>query len=181
MEHEYLKYVGSIDASGLEQLMNTYGEDVWNYAFFLTKNLHLADDITQDVFLRAYRGVASFRGECSVKSWLLKITHNTTINYRRSAFVRKVTLIDYIHSEGRQGSAESEFMDRMVSDEIWHLVLKLPVKLREVLMLHMQYDMTLEEMSEIIGVPIGTVKSRLFRARAKVSHELKEARVHEQI
>lgn len=130
MEHDYIKYVDSIDATGLEQLMNAYGQDVWNYAFFLTKNMHMADDITQDVFLRAYRGVAFFRGECSLKSWLLKITQHTAINYRRSAFVRKVTLLDYISPEGKYRSAESEFIDQMASDEIWHIILSLPVVLK---------------------------------------------------
>lgn len=181
MDSDYLKYVDSLDAAGLEQLMNAYGEDVWNYALFLTGNEHLADDIVQDVFLRAYRGIAAFRGESSVKTRLFKITQRTAVNYRRSAFARKVLLLDTVRPNRTHRSAEAEFLDRMAADEIWRFILSLPVPFREVLLLDLKHGLTVEEMADIIGVPAGTVKSRLYRARAKVTQRLKEAAVHEQI
>src|SRR5690554_2972324 len=101
-----------MDPNNLEQLMNQFGQDVWNFAYFLAKNRSLADDITQDVFLQAYLHVASFRGESSVKTWLLKITRNISLNYRKSAFFRKVLLVDVVISKESIQSAEQSFMER---------------------------------------------------------------------
>lgn len=179
MDYDHLKYVSAIDPAELDQLMSSYGQDVWNYAYFMARSAHMADDIAQDVFLKAYRNISSFRGTCTIKSWLLKITHNTALNYRRSAFVRKVTLLDFVQTFGKQRSAESEAIDRLVSDEIWRLVIALPVKYREVLLLHIQHNLSLEEMSSITGVPVGTVKSRLYRARTQIAKQLKEAALYE--
>lgn len=74
----------------LEDLMVAYGEDVWNYAFFLTRQSELSDDITQDVFVRVYERLFSYRGEASVKTWLLTITRNLVRDHWRSAWFRKV-------------------------------------------------------------------------------------------
>ncbi|MDF2659624.1 MAG: polymerase subunit sigma-70 [Paenibacillus sp.] len=76
-EYEYLQYLSSnMDSIALDRLMLDFGKDVWNYAYFLTRDLHASDDISQEVFLRAYRSVKDFRGESTVKTWLLKITRN---------------------------------------------------------------------------------------------------------
>jgi len=77
LEDEYLRAVTQADAYDLHSMMERYGEDVWNYAFFLTKRRDMADDIAQDPFLKAYAGITSFRGEASLKTWLLKIARNT--------------------------------------------------------------------------------------------------------
>ncbi|MGG1880230.1 sigma-70 family RNA polymerase sigma factor [Paenibacillus cisolokensis] len=73
--------------------MEAYGEDVWNYAYAITRNTHTADDVAQDGFIKAYQRYVSFRGEASVKTWLLTITRNTAFSYLKRAFLRRVVLI----------------------------------------------------------------------------------------
>ncbi|WP_052339281.1 sigma-70 family RNA polymerase sigma factor [Gorillibacterium massiliense] len=162
----------------LADLMTAYGNDVWNYAFSLTRKRDLADDITQDVFLKAYRGLFTLRKEGSVKMWLLAITRNTAADYRRSAFFRRVTLFESFDYTSSQPSAEETAMDRFSITDIWEKVLRLPPKYREVLILFGHHQMSMKEIASLLGVTEGTVKSRLFQARAKIT-KMKEGETHE--
>ncbi|MDG0795326.1 RNA polymerase sigma factor [Cohnella ginsengisoli] len=96
MDETHWPYIENMDAGGLRELMLQYGSEVWNLAFVLTKRRDLADDVSQDVFLAAYRKIDTFRGASSVRTWLLSIARNTAINRLRSAFLRRVTLMERI-------------------------------------------------------------------------------------
>jgi len=167
----------------LEELMSAYGNDVWNFAFFLTRRSDAADDISQEVFLAVYDKLYSFRGDCSVKSWLLTIARNKSFHYLKSAFISKVTLIDYVTRKDTARSAEAETFDRLETRHIWNTVMELPRKFREVILLDAHYNVTIQEMAVMLGVSEGTVKSRLHRARKKLSNMLgnveKEVMHHE--
>lgn len=170
---EYLRYISettdAIDAKAiLRDLMTAYGDDVWNFAFSICRRADVAQDITQDVFLKVYRNLGSFRGESSVKTWLLAITRNTALDYKRAALLRKVTLVDFISVPGSERSAEMEVIEKMAVNDIWKKVLKLPAKYREVLVLSAHYQLSMKEMAEVLGISVGTVKSRLYHARLKV-------------
>lgn len=161
----------------LEELMTTYGEDVWNFAYFLVRRSDAADDITQDVFLSVYDRLYTFRGECSLKSWVLSIARNKSINYLKSSFIRKVTLADrLLHRTESAHSAEKVAFDRMATKEIWLKVMELPLKFREVIILAYHYQLTMEEIAASLQVSEGTVKSRLFRAKKKISAMLDSQR-----
>lgn len=182
MGDEYLKYLVNMDDAILEDLMKRYGQDVWNYAHFKTKNRSMADDITQDVFIQAYHHITYFRGESSVKTWLLKITRNISCNYLRSAFIRRVLLVDVVRTRDYDSSAEQAFIDREATNMIWRQVYRLPTKYREMLLLHAKHQLSINEIAQILNIPEGTVKSRLFTARRRLSALLqKEEFIHESI
>ena len=169
-ELDYLKHLSRSDdaAAVLDDMMRIYGPDVWRYAYFLTKRPDAADDISQDVFLKAYRKLSSFRGESSVRTWLLGIARHASLNYMRAAFFRKVTLVDRIHPKDHGPSAEHVAIERLQTERIWAMVLSLPAKYREILILDAHYECSEQEMADLLGISRGTVKSRLHRARAKV-------------
>jgi RNA polymerase sigma-70 factor (ECF subfamily) len=171
LEHEYLKFLtdGGDPKTILHELITTYEKDVWNFAFSLTRRFDQADDITQDVFVKSYHNLYSYRGECSVKTWLLTITRNTAYNYLKSAFLRKVTLVGYAIDLRRHNSAENEAIDHIVTEEVWRKVLQLPIKFREVLVLSVHQEFSIAEISRILNIPEGTVKSRLYHARKKMA------------
>jgi DNA-directed RNA polymerase specialized sigma24 family protein len=83
LDSKYIQYIVEMDPYTLENLMKEYEQDVWNFSFLLCKKYDMANDITQDIFLQAYRHVTSFRGEAY------------------SAFIRKVLLVDLIQRTGK--------------------------------------------------------------------------------
>jgi len=181
LDYSYLKYAVDMDAQTLESLMRDYGQEVWNYAFLISRSRSMADDIAQEVFLKAYRHLESFRGEASVKTWLLRITRNLSYNYRNSAFFRRTLLLDRINLNGHHRSAEQAYLDEEASNEVWRQVFSLPAKHREVLLLHARHQLPLSDIASLLDIPEGTVKSRLYMARQKLSKLLKEDDAHEQL
>lgn len=175
MDYDYLKRMNSgIDRNALlDELMVTYGKDVWNYAFFLTRRRELAEDIAQDAFIKAYHNLYSYRGDRSMKAWLLTITRNTARDYYKSAWFRKVQFASEDFDQGLfRPSAEDEWFGTQLQREIWAAVFELPRKLRETLLLYAHHQLTLKEIADLMQLSEGTVKSRLFRARAVVSRKL---------
>jgi len=128
LSYDHLKYASAMDAETLEALMREYGQEVWNFAYLICRNRSMADDISQETFLRAYRHIASFRGEASVKTWLLRIARNLSYNYRNSAFFRKALLLDRISPKGQNRSAEQAFLDEEATNEVWRRVFRLSAK-----------------------------------------------------
>lgn len=156
----------------INQLMLAYGQDVWNFALLLTKRRDLADDISQEVFMLAFQNYADFRHQASVKTWLLRITRNRAINQMRSAFFRKVTLMEAFSPRGSYPSTEKEVMDRFAANQIWEIVLQLPRIYREVIVLEAFYQLSDKEMAALLGISLGALKSRLHRARLKVERAM---------
>lgn len=167
---EYLKYITETADTRviLRDLMEAYGNDVWNYAFSLCRSTDQADDITQEVFLKVYRKLGTFRGEASIKTWLLAITRYTAYDMKRSSFWNRIKAFDVFQAGGTQPSAEQEAIEKLAVNDMWKKVMTLPVKYREVLILYAHYQLSMKEMADILQLSEGTVKSRLFHARAKL-------------
>ncbi|MDQ6418821.1 sigma-70 family RNA polymerase sigma factor [Paenibacillus sp. LHD-117] len=146
-----------------------------------SKRADFTDDISQEVFLNVFRGLSRYRGESSMQTWLFAITRNCAFNYRRSAFLRRVTLMDRVERRGDSPSAESEALGNRFTDEIWETVMCLPAKYRELLVLDAKYDLSVKEMAELTGLSVGTVKSRLSRARRKAAEAWKGDALYERI
>ncbi|WP_042161298.1 RNA polymerase sigma factor [Paenibacillus gorillae] len=169
-----LRYLENLDALSFERLMRDYGQEVWNFAYSIVKNHSMADDITQDVFLQVFSHVTSFRNESSIKTWLLKITRNISYNYRKAAFIRKVFLVGKVVVTENNISAEQSYFEKEATNDVWKHVFKLPVKLRETVILHANYQLSIAEIAKVLDIPQGTVRSRLFEARKKMNVRLGE-------
>ncbi|MFD2332590.1 RNA polymerase sigma factor [Cohnella sp. GCM10020058] len=169
-----IRTMANLDPITFEALMNDYGQEVWNYAYSIVKNQNLEEDITQDVFLQVFRHVDSFRKESSIKTWLLKITRNISYNYRKSAFIRKAFLVGNVSLRESSQSAEQAYLANEAANEVWIVVLKLPVKSREILILHAKYQLSISEIAHLLDISEGAVRSRLFAARKKMNARLGE-------
>jgi len=175
VDYEYLKQMNEgIDRNALlDELMMTYGKDVWNYAFFLTRRRELAEDIAQETFIKAYHAIYSFRSGTTMKAWLLAIARNTARDYFKSAWFRA---FNWSGRSTRRAcsrpSAEQQWFVSLEQREVWNAVLSLPQKLREALLLYAHHHLALKEIAEMLQLSEGTVKSRIFRARAAISRKL---------
>jgi len=164
-----LNQMTTMNTDALTRLMETYSEAVWNYAYFLSRSVAVADDVAQETFIRAYKHMNAFRGEASAKTWLLQIARNRWLTYRSTAFFRRVKLQEHTDLEGFSPSAEEAYMSESLTGEVWRIVLQLPGKYREVLMLAAHYGLSMEELAHTLGISPSAAKSRLLRARRKAN------------
>lgn len=161
----------------LEELMRTYGNDVLRTAYMYVKDLHIAEDIFQDVFIKVNNHLHTFQGNSSIKTWILRITINTCKDYLKSAYHRKIVpmeefIEDSIVSESEFDAIEREETIHTVKDA----VMALPEHYRSVILCVYYEELSMEEAAKVLELPVGTVKSRLARAKEKLK-EFMEGRV----
>jgi RNA polymerase sigma-70 factor, ECF subfamily len=159
----------------LEELMNEYGKDVFLLAYSFVKEKALAEDISQEVFIKCYRSIDGFRGEASVKSWIYRITVNTSKDFlkRKSFKVMKYPKW-FFENLQRSGSSEEAVIKRDQNELLLDCVLKLPVKYREAIILHYFHDLKVNEVAGALEINPNTVKTRLTRGREALKRILIE-------
>ncbi|WP_256760152.1 RNA polymerase sigma factor [Cohnella sp. WQ 127256] len=173
MGSDYLKHIDSVDGSVLLQLMDQYGDDVLKYAYVLTKDREQAKDIAQEVFIKAHYNIHTFRGQSTIKTWLLTITRNLSLNYLTSSYFRRIRLFGTVKPRQSAPSAETAYIGNQSASDIWNIIMNLSNKLREVLVLDLEHGLAVQEIAQLLSLPEGTVKSRLHRARKEVETQLK--------
>lgn len=142
-----------------------------------------AEDVTQEAFIKAYRALPAFRGESAFYTWLYRIGINTAKNYLVALGRRAPTStqFDAEESEDFEGAdllqdvntPENELMSKQVAGVVNASLLQLPDDLRTALTLREIEGLSYEEIAEIMGCPIGTVRSRIFRAREAIAVNLR--------
>jgi RNA polymerase sigma-70 factor, ECF subfamily len=158
-------------------LCATYRSRIYRYALMSLRDPDLADSVTQDCFLRAYKAREEFRGDCSLATWLTRIATNLirdAVRSRKFQFWKMVSstavdagaMADRLRSPGL--SAESSLVVREELVKVWDAVGGLPAKQRSVFLLRFVEEMELSEIATAMGLHVGTVKSHLHRALAAV-------------
>jgi RNA polymerase sigma-70 factor, ECF subfamily len=146
-------------------------DSLYRVALRFVRNAADADDLVQDTLFRAYRSWDQFEPGTNARGWLVTILRHLFINdYRRSAWRRR--LLDE-QFEPEPGHATLRVLEDLVDDEVLHAVDALPLPFREVVTLRDVEELRYEEIAAIVGVPVGTVKSRLFRARSMLQQRLR--------
>lgn len=163
----------------MDGLLRAYGRDILHFIRFYTKNNNEAEDLTQEVFIRAYKNIAAFRSDCDAKTWLLKIAVNVCRNFARWQQRHPAFPVDIFPITLISPSAESEVLRRSDEMSIAYQVQELPVKLKEVVLLHYFEDKSINEIAKMLGILEGAVKVRLFRAR-KLLKQREEGLAHEE-
>jgi len=158
-------------------------DSMYNCAFRLTNDEDDANDLVQDTYLKAFRFINSFERGTNAKAWLFRILKNSFINdYRKKS--KEPSKVDYQDVETTYNSTEDAEMDAttdlrtetvqdMIGDEVANALNSLPVDFRTVIILCDIEGFTYEEMAKILDIPIGTVRSRLHRARNLLKEKLK--------
>lgn len=165
------------DQAAFGVLVDRYQHVVVRAARAVVGRSEEAEDVAQDVFLRAYRRIDGFRGEASVKTWLLAITWRQALSHRRSIAARVRRFITADDDEPFDPPATTRLQDQALADvelrrTVARVVRTLPAKYREALMLCATGDHTFDEMSEAMGVPAGTLKWRVSEARKRLKQKL---------
>jgi RNA polymerase sigma-70 factor (ECF subfamily) len=164
-----------------EELTLPVSNELFRLAFWRLGNRQDAEDVVQDTFLRAYRSFHTFQAGTNVKAWMTKIL----LNVVNDALKKKLRQVDgvTIEDEGdvldslqSQSSSlqdpEVQFTENEIDPELLEALQRLPTSLLHPLLLRELEDMTYEDISTMLSIPIGTVMSRLFRARRVVRERL---------
>lgn len=150
------------EREAFDRLVERYQRDVYRLCYRYVNNHHDANDLAQDVFLKAYRAIGKFRGDSAFSTWLYRIAVNTCLNFRSLRRLQQEELSEHL-ADGGVGVAE-----RLQSDErsalVRAAVSKLPEKQRATLILKIYHDLTHEEVARVLGASVGTVKANLFHA-----------------
>ncbi|SDZ22706.1 RNA polymerase sigma-70 factor, ECF subfamily [Evansella caseinilytica] len=151
----------------LDDIMHDYGHDILRLVYTYVNNKAVAEDLTQDIFLKCYRKFDQFNYESSIKTWLYRITVNHCKDYLRSWHCRKVMINEAVISAlpSKDKQVDDEVIQKSTDEQLADAVMRLPMKYREVIYLFYYEELKLEEISATLNVNINTIKSRLKRAR----------------
>lgn len=168
------------DAEAFGKLIDAYQNRVYGFVKRMVADAEEAADVTQETFIRAYQAIGRFDGRSSIRTWLFRIAYNLCVDRSRRA--------DRAPAEFRIDAAGEDDHSFELPDVRWDpegLILtdelmamleagieSMSEKLRSVLLLHDKEDMSYEEIARVLEVPVGTVKSRLFLARAHLQNVL---------
>ena len=159
-------------------------DSLYNSALYMTKNDRDAEDLVQETMLKAFRFYDKYEKGTNIRAWLFKILKNAFINeYRRKK--RQPVQVDYeeirkVHEKEDPGTPDAyfdlreEMFNYLIGDEVTQAINAMPVDFRTVILLCDVEDFTYEEIAIILDIPIGTVRSRLHRARNLLKEKLKD-------
>jgi RNA polymerase sigma-70 factor (ECF subfamily) len=173
----------AISSARFDEIIRQHQRRVYRIILLLVKDADAADTLTQECFLRAYRHRNSFRGECSIETWLLRIAVNLVRDHgknRRLSFWRKLVGLEEngtsLHERvpAPQPSAERVLLAREELDAVWTAAACLSPQQRAVFLLRFAEEMSLADIAEVLGLKVGSVKAQLSRALGKVRGALKE-------
>lgn len=153
----------------LARMMTDHGDVIFRMCCLHLKDVQLAEDATQEAFLKAYRRMDSFRGECAESTWLTGIAINVCRDFLRTAWLRRVDRNVDISLLPECAQAD-EYHDPTVLIE----VMRLPAKLREVILLRFYQGMTIQEAADALRIGVSTVKQRQRKAGDILRQRLKE-------
>lgn len=151
-----------------ERLVDQYQESVLRTCYLYLCDKTLAEDATQETFLRVYRTIDSFRGESSEKTWILKIAMHTCYDINHSGWFRFMNR--HVTPEMLPDQSANTIIDR--DEELAAAVMKLPRKLREAILLHYYQGLNNNEIADALNISHSSVSGRLKRGREKLKNLL---------
>jgi RNA polymerase sigma-70 factor, ECF subfamily len=166
---------------GFEELAMPLFDSLYNFARWLAQNQTDAEDLVQETYLKALRGFASFQPGTNFRAWIFQILRNTFLSSRSKLERRMTVAMDSAEEDGPELAVENQtpetiFMNRSNSEQVQKAIDHLPVHYREALLLCEVEEMSYQEIAEILSIPVGTVMSRLSRARHAVRESLSGSR-----
>ena len=184
-ERELVERCRSGDESGYEEFYRTYSGVVYTLAWKVLGDAEGAKDATQEIFMKAFRGLKNFQYQSKVSTWLYRITVNHCRDMQRSRSRKKEVSTETFKKdeEGKsfleqmadsRATPSQEQQDKQIRQRIIDAINRLPIEFRETVYLKEIEDMSYEEIGKIVGCRLGTVKSRIFRAREMLQEELKD-------
>jgi RNA polymerase sigma-70 factor (ECF subfamily) len=166
------------DHRAWEALIRRYQHRVYNVAYHMTQDAERANDLSQEAFLQVLRSLPRFRGEASLSTWIHGLTMRVCLHHLRKERRRQADSWEELapgrpEPAGRDGRPEEEVVRDQVQRQVHEAIRQLPLKFRSVMVLHGLGGMTYEETAQALHIPVNTVKTRVFRAKARLREALR--------
>jgi RNA polymerase sigma factor, sigma-70 family len=161
------------DKNAFARLMSLHKQRIFALGISFFRNEADADDFVQDVFIKAYTHLASFKGNSLFSTWLMRIAYNTAINSvnRRKEYL---PLSDEEILVSSDSTPEEQQIRQLTKDAVRDAMAELPEKYAVCLDMYFSYDIPYQEICEITGYPVNTIKSHIFRAKKILRKKLEE-------
>jgi RNA polymerase sigma-70 factor (ECF subfamily) len=157
---------------GFEELVRRYQRPITGYVFRMLGDYESSLDVTQEVFIKVYNSLHKYSAEYKFSTWLYRIAHNAAVDHLRRNSITPQSIETEnadgtyeLQIESRGSSPEQDHEQREWRNEIDEVVKRLPPAYRDLILLRHARDLSYDEIAEVTGLPLGTVKNRLFRAR----------------
>jgi RNA polymerase sigma-70 factor (ECF subfamily) len=167
--------MGEPSAGSFEELAMPLFDSLYNFAGWLTGSREEAEDLVQETYLKALKGFSSFQQGTNFRAWIFRILRNAFLTSRTGLKATRTVPLETAVASATMDTPESILLGRASQEAIQAALGKLPVIFREVLLLCDVEEMSYQEISETVSIPIGTVMSRLYRARRAMREELQGA------
>ena len=171
------------DQTAFEEIILKYQDRLYNLCCHMLGNTHEAEDAAQDTFIKVYQKLKDFKPEASLYTWLYRIAVNTCLDYKKRPFFESI----FKKAEGDEfvddaasdwPSPEKLYESKQIGLALHNSIRKLPSKLRTAIVLKEIEGLSYEEIADILEISIGTVKSRISRARDELKKSLKKFTEH---
>ncbi len=172
------------DVHAFDELVERYHGKIYGLTYNMTSNREDAEDLTQDIFVKAFQALPRFKGKSSFYTWLYRIAVNKTINYRKKRnrkralsldqFDNEVKLDDVYNDLTSKGSPLRNLSLSELHKKLNEAMQNLSEKHRTVVVLHDMQGIPHEEIAKMVGASVGTIRSRLFYARRQLQADLSE-------
>ncbi|HYU32005.1 MAG TPA: RNA polymerase sigma factor [Thermoanaerobaculia bacterium] len=162
-------------AEAWDELIEKYGQRLYNLAYHFGGSAEEAEDLTQEIFLRLYQNLHRYTGEAPLAAWALRLSRNLCIDhYRRIRRDRRTSAVpdEILAQMPAADDVQEEAQRREEVQAVYGALSELPEESAEVVLLRDLQGWTMEEIAAYLGVPLGTIKSRLHRARLSVAERL---------
>ena len=184
IDRQLVERVKQGDKRAFELLVEKYWRKLTRLLSRMVRDPDEVEDIAQETFIKAYRALPQFRGDAAFYTWLYRIGVNTAKNYLVAKGKAMPTVSERTSTEDEDGvddrlvaqdinTPESELLSKQVAMAVNEAVEALPEELRTAITLREMEGLSYEEIAELMGCPIGTVRSRIFRAREAIAAKLR--------
>jgi RNA polymerase sigma-70 factor, ECF subfamily len=158
----------------IDEIMIRYGQEILQLVYSYVNNNEVAEDLTQDIFVKCYKSLHTFKGNSKLRTWLWKIAINHCKDYLKSWYNNKIFVSnnESVFDLEQKESVEETVIQKDEDEKLTAEVMKLPIKYREVVYLFYFEELTMKEIASLLGVNQNTIKTRLRKAKALLKEGL---------
>ncbi|WP_223589215.1 sigma-70 family RNA polymerase sigma factor [Neobacillus bataviensis] len=158
----------------IDEIMNRYGQEVLKLVFSYVNNRAIAEDLTQDIFVKCYQSLHTYSGKAKLRTWLWRIAINHSKDFLKSWYNKNVVITEEepINNTTQKELVEQTIIQKEEDDQLIAAIMKLPVKYREAIYLYYYEELPIKEIAQLTEIGDNTVKTRLRRAKELLKVQL---------